>query len=228
MSPSILLMPAKADPERDLVAAAWPGPVVLLDRFWEPPELDRSKVRLYGPDTFCLVVAQKLNLELISPSDDLLLKAPASLLRRNLRVLTLETMQHEVFPCFAKSLTPKLFRSRVYASWPELETECRGLDNATQILTSEVVEIRAEARAFVLHGQVQTCAVYEGEARPPSDFLQQAAHALPLPATCVLDAALLPQGWALLEANASWGAGLNGCDPRAVLPCLEIATQAGG
>jgi len=208
------------------VAAAWPGPVIRLDRFWEPPELERAKVRLYGPDTFCLVVAQKLDLDLISPADDLLLNAPASLLQRNLRVLTLETMQHEAFPRFAKSLIPKLFRSQVYASWPDLEAECRGLEETTQILTSEVVEIRAEARAFVLHGQVQTCAVYEGEAQPPSDWLQQAAQSLPLPATCVLDAALLPRGWALLEANASWGAGLNGCDPRAILACLEIATQA--
>ena len=89
-----------------------------------------------------------------------------------------------------------------------------------------MVEIRAEARAFVLDGRLQTCAVYEGEAEPPSDFLQQAAQTLALPRTCVLDAALLPQGWALLEANASWGAGLNGCDPRAILDCLEIATQA--
>ncbi len=33
-------------------------------------------------------------------------------------------------------------------------------------------------------------------------------------------------GWAFLEANATWGAGLNGCDPVAVLPCLAAATRA--
>lgn len=208
------------------MAAVWPGQVVRLDRFWEPPELDRGRVRLYGPDTFCLVVAQKLDLELISPADDLLLDAPASLLRRNIRLLTLEKICHEAFPLFAKSLVPKLFRSQVYASWPELEAECRGLEISTQILTSEVVEIRAEARAFVLHGRVQSCAVYEGEAEAPLEFLDRAASQLELPATCVLDAALLTGGWAVLEANASWGAGLNGCEPAAILGCLEIATQA--
>lgn len=208
------------------MAAVWPGQVVRLDRFWEPPELDRGRVRLYGPDTFCLVVAQKLDLELLSPADDLLLNAPASLLRRNLRVFTLEEIRHQAFPLFVKSLVPKLFRSRVYSSWADLEAECRGLEGSTPILTSEVVEIRAEARAFVLHGRVQTCAVYEGEAEPPWDFLHHAVQELELPATCALDAALLAGGWAVLEANASWGAGLNGCEPAAIVGCLEIATQA--
>lgn len=27
-------------------------------------------------------------------------------------------------------------------------------------------------------------------------------------------------------ANASWGAGLNGCDPSSVLDCIELATQS--
>lgn len=223
-SHSLLLIPAKADPEREAVAAAWPGEVLRLDRFWDPPDLDPEKVRLYGPDTFCLVLAQKLGLHLISPADDLLLNAPVELLRRTLQQQTLDQLPRQNYPFFAKSLIPKLFRSRVYATHQDLEDECRGLDPATQILTSQIVEIQAEARAFLLHSQIQTCAVYEGKAEPPRDFLQTAAHQLELPSTCVLDAALLPDGWALLEANATWGAGLNGCQPTAVAQCLELAT----
>ncbi len=224
----LLLIPAKADPERDAVAECWlrdRGEVLRLDRFWEPPELDRCRVRLYGPDTFCLVLAQKLDLQLVSPADDLLLNAPIDLLGRNIRVLTLETIVRESFPLFAKSLIPKLFRSRVYGSSQALLDECQGLEPATPILVSEPVQIRAEARAFVLAQQVKTCAVYEGLAEAPWAFVGQAAGRLKLPVSCVLDAALLPEGWALLEANASWGAGLNGCDPAAVLDCIDLATQ---
>ena len=42
--------------------------------------------------------------------------------------------------------------------------------------------------------------------------------------TWVLDAALI-RGWALLEANAAWGAGLNGCDPRGAMACIAEATH---
>jgi hypothetical protein len=80
-----LVIPAKRDPERDSVAEVWRdagGDVERLDRFWEPPEhLQRSRVRLYGNDTFCLVVAQKLNLTLISPDDKVLASAPDFLKR---------------------------------------------------------------------------------------------------------------------------------------------------
>jgi hypothetical protein len=47
-----------------------------------------------------------------------------------------------------------------------------------------------------------------------------------IPTTCVLDAGFIPgRGWALIEANATWGAGLNGCDAAAAAECLEWATQ---
>ena len=228
---SILLIPSKADPERDAVALAWQqsqGEVLRLDRFWDPPEVDRRLVRLYGPDTFCLVTAQKLRLELLSPPDDLLLHVDTAFLKRNIRGLALRQLRSENFPLFVKSIVPKIFRSRVYESWTDLEDECRGLEPDTVVLASEVVTIRAEARAFVLQGQVQTCALYEGEGLAPWDFLQQVASGCQLPTTCVLDAALLDGGWALLEANASWGAGLNGCSPEGVLGCLELATQIAG
>ena len=65
-----LIIPDKPDPERDSVANAWEnsgGTVLRLGRFWDPPELISADVRVYGNDTFCLVLAQKLCLDLISP-----------------------------------------------------------------------------------------------------------------------------------------------------------------
>ena len=227
MDELILVMPAKADPERDSVAIAWEragGSVLRLDRFWEPPPLERARVRLYGNDTFCHIVAQKLQLELVSPPDDLLVQVPAHYLRREVALLSVEMAEVQNFPRFVKPLVPKLFAARVYRDAGELAQECRGLPPETPVLTSQVVTIRAEARAFVLHGQVLSCAVYEGRGEQAEEFVAQVAGLPLLPATCVLDAALLEEGWALLEANATWGAGLNGCDPDAAIACLREAT----
>ncbi|WP_240462542.1 DUF4343 domain-containing protein [Myxococcus sp. CA018] len=48
-----------------------------------------------------------------------------------------------------------------------------------------------------------------------------------LPRTCVLDAAWVEgRGWVLLEANAAWGAGLNGCGAAEAARCIAEATRA--
>jgi hypothetical protein len=57
--------------------------------------------------------------------------------------------------------------------------------------------------------------LYEGEGSltAAEDFLATEARAAALPRTRGLDAARVEgQGWVRLEANAAWGAGLNGCD----------------
>lgn len=80
----------------------------------------------------------------------------------------------------------------------------------------------------MLDGQVLSCAVYEGEgdAAEAARFLARCARDLPVPETCVLDAAyVVDRGWALLEANAAWGAGLNGCDPAAAALCIDAAAR---
>lgn len=62
-----LLLPAKTDVERDQVAQAWQdanGEILRLDRFWEPPALERQAVRLYGPMTSVEILAQLLGLHL--------------------------------------------------------------------------------------------------------------------------------------------------------------------
>ena len=52
------------------------------------------------------------------------------------------------------------------------------------------------------------------------------AREVELPKTCVIDVGLIDaRGWAVIEANATWGAGLNGCDPaRAMLAIAEATT----
>ncbi len=221
----ILLVPAKADAERHRVAECWKargGLVIPLDRFWEPPEkLPPGKVRVYGNDTFCLVLAQLLNLDLVSPADDWLLGLSFDFLKRELRLATLRSLPS--FPCFVKPLIPKQFRATVYQTSSELEEETRGLGDEA-VLIAEVVSILAEARGFYLEGKLQSLAVYEGVGEPEA-FLRTLED-LPQPTTCVIDVALLDgRGWAVLEANATWGAGLNGCEPSAVVDCLRAAVR---
>lgn len=81
---------------------------------------------------------------------------------------------------------------------------------------------------LVLGGVVQTTAIYEGtgNVNVAAKTCEQIAMALDLPEAVVLDVGLLSDGrWAFVEANAAWGAGLNGCDPVRVVPCIAAATR---
>lgn len=122
---------------------------------------------------------------------------------------------------------PKQFRGAVYSKLESLATETRGLDGHTEAIVSEVVNFIAEARSFVLDAVVTTCAVYEGVADPShaANFAERVVMALELPRTCVIDVGLLDDGrWALVECNATWGAGLNGCNAKHAADCIAAAS----
>jgi ATP-grasp domain, R2K clade family 2 len=59
--------------------------------------------------------------------------------------------------------------------------ECRGLPDDTPVLVSEVVKIDAVARAWVLDGEVVSCALCEGasDLEGPRDFATHCARELP-------------------------------------------------
>jgi hypothetical protein len=229
-----LLLPDKGDIERDEVGAAWEqrgGAVIRLDRFWEPPALDPSHCRVYGNDSFCLVLEQKLGLELLSPPDDLVLTVPPRWTGRALAKSRLADASTLAYPIFVKPMVPKLFRARVYRSSTELFGECSGLPPDTEILTSSVVDFVAEARCFVLDGKVLDCAVYEGAGEPSAAAACaiQVIGAIQCPRAFVIDLGLLRNGsWAVVEFNAAWGAGLNGCSADLVVPAIEAASAPRG
>jgi hypothetical protein len=228
-----LIIPEKPDVERDAVARAWErhgGRVLRLGRFWDPPALDPTAVRVYGSDAFCLVLQQKLGLELLSPADDLILAAPAQALRRGVRRVGLSEAKGSTYPLFVKSMVPKQIRSRVYVSPDELVAECVGLDEGAEFLVSDVVHFESEIRCFVLRGEVLDCASYEGagEVEEVVPFVRELASRMSLPRAVVVDVGRLPEGLALIELNAAWGAGLNGCDAEHVLPAIAEASATPG
>jgi hypothetical protein len=225
-----LVITDKPDVERDAVAEVWSaagGEVLRLGRFWEPPPLDRSCVRVYGADSYCQVLAQKLGLVLVSPPDDLLLRLAPSFTRRALSGTTLAAARE--FPAFIKTFVPKLIRSRVYTSAADLAAEARGLEADTALLSSEIVTFVAEARSWLLGGEVLSIACYEGNAdlTAARELAAAAGREAEMTFPCVLDLGLTTDhGWIVIEANAAWGSGLNGCDPAAAARCIAMATHA--
>jgi hypothetical protein len=224
-----LLISDKADAERDALAAAFAhggGTVHRLGRFWDPPVFDPATVRVYGADSFCLVLQQKLGFALCSPADDLLLHVPSRFLRRQIAQRTLADALISL-PAFVKPVTPKQFRGAVYASPEELAAECRGLSQETAVFIAELVTLTAEVRSFVLDGRVLDAAVYEGNGAlaDATAFIREVLQAMTLPHTVVVDAGFVTgRGWAVIEFNATWGAGLNGCNATKVLPAILAAS----
>jgi ATP-grasp domain-containing protein len=226
-----LLIPDKPDVERDALAASFErcgGVVHRIGRFWDPPTFEPSTVRVYGADAFCLVLQQKLGLTLCSPIDELLLQVPATFINRQIACQTLGEVLAGTFPLFIKPVTPKQFRGAVYESKDALAAECRGLPPGTAVFVSEPVTFAAEARTFVMHGLVLDAAVYEGksDAVGARQFVEALSHSMSLPRAVVVDVGFIDgRGWAVIEFNAAWGAGLNGCDPDKVLPAIVVASE---
>lgn len=226
-----LLISDKEDVERDALAAVFEsrgGSVHRLGRFWDPPSFDPATVRVYGADSFCLVLQQKLGFSLCSPDDELLLRVPEPFLKRRLAKQTLADAQAGPLPAFIKPVVPKQFRGAVYRAVDELAEECRGLPPDTAVMVSEIVKLTAEVRCFVLDNQVLDAAVYEGAADRADAirFASEVAQPVALPRVVVLDLGYITErGWAVVEFNSAWGAGLNGCDPEKVLPAVLAASS---
>jgi hypothetical protein len=226
----ILAIPDKPDAERDALAHVWKqlgGEVLRLGRFWDPPPLDANRVRVYGGTSFVLVLQQKVGFDLCTPPDDLILSLPPEALKRRIRMQHLREADQFDYPLFVKPVVPKLFAARVYADVLYLRRECQGLAGETAVLTSDPVSFLAEARTFILDGEVLDCALYEGTAhiQEAADAARDFARRLALPKTLVLDVGLIrDRGWAVIEINAAWGAGLNGCRAERIWPCIAAAS----
>jgi hypothetical protein len=155
------------------------------------------------------VLQQKLGLQLCTPPDDLLLSINPDYLKRRIAKPLLGDASGLHYPAFIKSVVPKLFTSRVYESYEAILAQCNGLDISTEIIVSEVVHFTKEARAFVLEETVLDCAIYEGsgEADDARTFIQKLTHFVHLPRAVVVDA------------------GLNGCRPELIWPCIAAASK---
>ncbi|AFY95902.1 ATP-grasp domain-containing protein [Chamaesiphon minutus] len=192
---------------------------------------------LYLEGLFGQTLAAEFGLRLLEPPLDWLPNLPREFRKRWGSLSTLEACRELVEPAFIKPPNDKSFPARVYTG-AELPLE---YDNDTPVLVAEVVAWEKEFRCFVLDRQIRAISVYlrNGELQRDRDFaaadaelaevesfvdLVLADTRIELPRTAVLDVGVIcDRGWAVVEQNAAWGAGLYGCDPVRVLEVLKYA-----
>jgi ATP-grasp domain-containing protein len=79
-----------------------------------------------------------------------------------------------------------------------------------------------------MDGLVLDAAVYEGKSGEigAGKFVEGLTHSMSLPRTVVVDVGFIDgRGWAVIEFNAAWGAGVNGCDPDKFLSAIAVASE---
>jgi hypothetical protein len=239
--PTLILTPRYTDDAQALWKAAtglgWA--VERLARWRVPPALQalREPV-LYGEALFGPMLAAQLGIELLDPAEDWLVRLPSAYRRRAIALTTLGQARQAAAPAFVKPPNDKSFPAAVY-SGAELPTE---YDDDMPVLVSEVVCWEKEFRCFILERRLRTFSVYAragqvqreaGFHSTPDEDAQVQAFiaglladpAVDLPAATVVDVGLIAGvGWACVEQNAAWGAGIYGCDPGQVLAVLQGAS----
>ncbi|WP_143774169.1 ATP-grasp domain-containing protein [Niastella vici] len=229
-----LLIPEKADPESDQVAAAWVkhgGGVRRLGKFWVRDEdLAMQKIAIYGNQAFAFVLAQIYNVELVSPDDTLIARLEHKWTKRTVQLKQAGQLTDSHFPLFAKPVVPKIFLAGIFQTLHDFQRATEGLPETEEILISNIIDtIQAEARCYSNDGTVRDIAFYEGSANLQeaekfvADFITNNKEQLPR--VVVIDIAFSEQtGWFVLEFNACWGAGLNSCNAEKVIDCIIGAT----
>jgi len=230
----ILLIPEKTDVEFDQVITAYTkrgGRIKRLGKYWiKDEELAAEQIAIYGNQAFALVLAQLYELELLSPDDTLITRLEHTWTKRTVELKQLGGIKETDFPVFIKPVIPKMFLAGVFQNITDLKKATEGLPDTEEILVSTIIDnIQAEARCYLLNGEVQDIAFYEGNADLSAGKAFIAAFTTAnkeqLPAAVVADIAYAPQtGWFVLEFNACWGAGLNNCNAENVLNCILTAT----
>jgi ATP-grasp domain, R2K clade family 2 len=230
---TILIIPDKPDEERDALAEVWEkkyGEVMRVGKFWIKPETNGKNVALYGYDSFCLVLAQIMNLEMISPKDEWIAILDYPWIKREIDIKEISQIDEIVFPKFIKPTIPKLFKGQIYTSKNALLEAITDIKEDEKLIISSILAVDKEVRVFVLDRKIQDLAFYEGEGELEdaqifaTNFLKNTD--LDLPKTFVMDLGYNKnEGWFIVEFNSSWGAGLNFCKPEKVIDCIKEATK---
>ena len=182
-------------------------------------------------------IAQQLGVRLLNPSDDWLTILPEEYRKRWIYLSNLGELRRTSTTAFIKPPNDKSFPARVYST-EDLPTDYP--DN-TVVLVSEIVEWEKEFRCFILNRCLKTFSVYLREGKLQSEnnfahteeeefavrnFIQALLidNRVEIPLATVIDVGVIKgRGWAVVEQNAAWGAGLHGCNPTQVLGVIRHA-----
>lgn len=210
---------------------------------WRVPEHFRELPEpvLYGEALFGPTLAEQLGLNLLNPPEDWLVRLPFEYKHRDVTLSTLGEARKNTSESFVKPPNDKSFPAGVYRG-AELPAE---YPDEMPVLVSEVVKWEKEFRCFILNRSLHTYSIYSrfGELQREAEFFSEpeedrqleeflskllADPRVDLPTATVVDVGTIEgAGWACVEQNAAWGAGIYGCNPTAVLGVLEhAATRA--
>jgi hypothetical protein len=188
---------------------------------------------LFGP-----TIAEQLGLNLLSPPEDWLVRLPIEYKLRQIELMTLAMARHIETAAFIKPPNDKSFPAAIYKG-SELPTE---YDDNMPVLVSDIVAWNLEFRCFVLNRSLVTYSIYarNGEPQSRTEFqsvpdedrgLESFVATLvsdprvDLPTATVIDVGYIDgAGWACVEQNAAWGAGIYGCDPALALEVIRHAS----
>lgn len=209
---------------------------------WDVPErLYTRKLIFSGEYSYIKVIANKLSWALLDAPADWLLSLPPHYSKRELGHMALAEARTLARARFIKPAVEKVFEAKVYPSGADLPQRHQDLSETTPVLVSEPVCWDIEFRFFIRERQVMTVSSYWRDDRPTllkdgsweakpeeieeaQSFMEEllADPAVKIPPAIVIDAGKIrDRGWAVIEANAAWAAGIYGCDPLKVLPVLE-------
>ncbi|MES3020225.1 MAG: ATP-grasp domain-containing protein [Pseudomonadota bacterium] len=238
--PTLIFTPRHTDDSQTLwkAAAAHGWSTERLTGWRVPEHLQALKDPVfYGEALFGPALAEQLGLSLVNPPEDWLVRLPFEYRKRHLSLTTLGAARKNASAAFVKPPNDKSFPASVYRG-AELPSEYA---DDMAVLVSDVVHWEKEFRCFVLDRELLTYSVYSrsGELQRDAEFSSSSEEdhgveefmatlladpRVDLPKATVVDVGTIAGlGWACVEQNAAWGAGIYGCDPSAVLRVLRHA-----
>lgn len=194
----------------------------------------------YGSQTFCEIISQQLNWNLIGNSFDWLAKVPIKYTKRKIDFMPLKEARRYKEKKFIKPADEKVFPALIYEAETFNPPECVLEDTPT--LISEIVSFVSEFRCFVKDQKVQTYScyihnelinhedhwkdpkIYDGLESPEVFVNRMLQEVYSEPS--VIDVGIVPGlGWAIIESNQAWASGIYGCDPVEALKVIEASYE---
>lgn len=185
-------------------------------------------------------IAEQIGVRLLDSASDWLPNLPQEYRKRWVYLTNLDKARHSDHAAFIKPPNDKSFPARVYAA-ADLPID---YPDETLVLVAEIVQWDKEFRCFILNRSLKTFSIYlrNGELQSENDFAHTyeedcevqafietvlSDERVELPQATVIDIGVVhKRGWAVVEQNAAWGAGLYGCDPIQVLEVLRYSVVA--
>ena len=238
---TVVLMSSRYTEDDQLLwrAAIRRGWSVIRARGVQVPTIEDDEIVIYVEALYATIIAEKTGRQLPDIPEDWLVRLPYEFRKREICLTSLGEARELNERIFVKPPNDKSFSADVYRSGAELPEE---FDDSMSVLVAEPVEWVTEYRCLCLDGVVKTLSPYlrcgehakhtgyalaDEERESATEFATRVLEncGTELPRAVALDVGVIDRhGWAVVEANAAWGAGIYGCDPEPALDVIRYAT----